>query len=166
MVSIPLVLHNACRIAVDSKSSSFDVFQEVWWSELASRESLRSPLASTTQTRRRQERQAAALSVRQLSAFLLAPYLHQPVQESVEDHTAALEAVLNYLQGQEGNNSEVAAVGHRVVHGKSISDALLVTDEVIDAIKDAFDLAPLHNPGEASNYAIGKDTARLASSPR
>ena len=47
-----------------------------------------------------------------------------------------------------GDVSKVKAVGHRVVHGRNIDKALLVDDEVIAAIKDAADLAPLHNPGK------------------
>ena len=42
------------------------------------------------------------------------------------------------------------AIGHRVVHGKSIDRALLVDQGVIDAIEEASDLAPLHNPGMQS----------------
>ena len=43
------------------------------------------------------------------------------------------------------------AVGHRVVHGRNIDKALLVDDKVIAAIKDAADLAPLHNPGKSES---------------
>ena len=47
-----------------------------------------------------------------------------------------------------GDVRHVRAVGHRVVHGRNIDKALLVDDSVIAAIKDAADLAPLHNPGK------------------
>lgn len=58
--------------------------------------------------------------------------------------------MLDYLRNAGVGNidSEVSAVGHRVVHGKSISHAVLVNEDVIKAIEDASDLAPLHNPGQ------------------
>jgi acetate kinase len=45
------------------------------------------------------------------------------------------------------NITEIAAVGHRVVHGgEKFSDSCLITKEVIDVIQEYADLAPLHNP--------------------
>ena len=42
---------------------------------------------------------------------------------------------------------ELDAIGHRVVHGgEKFKDAVLITDEVIQGIKDTEELAPLHNP--------------------
>ena len=41
---------------------------------------------------------------------------------------------------------QVQACGHRVVHGKDIPRALLVSAEVERQIEDAASLAPLHNP--------------------
>jgi acetate kinase len=42
---------------------------------------------------------------------------------------------------------EITAVGHRVVHaGEKFSGSVLITKEVVDALKDCIDLAPLHNP--------------------
>lgn len=38
---------------------------------------------------------------------------------------------------------QVAAVGHRVVHGKSISEPVLIDDAALHAIEDAAELAPL-----------------------
>jgi len=64
------------------------------------------------------------------------------------DHGAAMAFVLKtLLEGEEPLRSEVAAVGHRVVHGgEAFADAVRIDDEVKEAIRDAFDLAPLHNP--------------------
>ncbi len=65
------------------------------------------------------------------------------------DHGAALDFLLQQLRDHpaiEGDGA-VAAVGHRVVHGgERFADAALIDEEVLDAIRDAFDLAPLHNP--------------------
>jgi len=42
---------------------------------------------------------------------------------------------------------EIEGVGHRVVHGgEAFSASVVITDEVLQAIKDVSDLAPLHNP--------------------
>jgi acetate kinase len=69
-------------------------------------------------------------------------------QEPLSDHTAALDYVLNYLRLRYSNNikEEVEAMGHRVVHGKHISEPVLVNEEVMQVIKEAAELAPLHNP--------------------
>lgn len=43
--------------------------------------------------------------------------------------------------------SEIAAIGHRGVHGgEKFASSVLITDEVMKAIEDLSDLAPLHNP--------------------
>ena len=41
---------------------------------------------------------------------------------------------------------QVAALGHRVVHGKSISEPVLIDDAALAAIQDAAELAPLCAP--------------------
>ena len=66
-------------------------------------------------------------------------------------HTATLEALLSRLGGARTEAGEalpaVEAVGHRVVHGgERFAESALIDEEVVDAIRDAFDLAPLHNP--------------------
>jgi len=64
------------------------------------------------------------------------------------DHTEALHFVMRALfEGEDKLDVTIDAVGHRVVHGgEHFADSVLIDDEVIDAIRDAFDLAPLHNP--------------------
>ena len=43
--------------------------------------------------------------------------------------------------------TEVNAVGHRVVHGgEKFASSAVITDEVIKAVEECNDLAPLHNP--------------------
>ena len=77
------------------------------------------------------------------------------------DHAAALAFVLAKLAALQdaGTVGAVEAVGHRVVHGgEHFADSALVDDEVIDAIRDAFDLAPLHNPANL----LGIEAARAA----
>ncbi|MFW5923750.1 MAG: acetate/propionate family kinase [Planctomycetota bacterium] len=69
---------------------------------------------------------------------------------SASDHEAALTVFLDRMVDTvEAIESldDIAAVGHRVVHGgESISRSVAVDQEVIDAIEENAKLAPLHNP--------------------
>lgn len=67
------------------------------------------------------------------------------------DHQGAVKAILNMLtdpmEGCIKSFEEIDAVGHRVVHGaEKFSKSVLINDEVINQVKDCYDLAPLHNP--------------------
>ena len=67
------------------------------------------------------------------------------------DHRQAVQAILEILTApKEGcikSFSEIDAVGHRVVHGgEKFNKSVLITDEVIQQVKDCYPLAPLHNP--------------------
>ncbi len=57
------------------------------------------------------------------------------------DHKKALEVGLERLA-----NYKPDAIGHRVVHGGSLTKAELINDEIIEKIREATPLAPLHNP--------------------
>lgn len=67
------------------------------------------------------------------------------------DHTRAIELVLKELtdpeRGVVKSLDEIGAVGHRLVHGgEKFASSTLINDEVIKAIEECNDLAPLHNP--------------------
>ena len=69
----------------------------------------------------------------------------------MKDHTEAIRLVLGALTDKENGvvNSldEIGAVGHRLVHGgENFASSTLITDEVLKAIEECNDLAPLHNP--------------------
>ncbi|MFC1412202.1 acetate kinase [Streptacidiphilus sp. N1-12] len=67
----------------------------------------------------------------------------------VPDHTAALDLVAEQLaaNGTGLDSPALAAVGHRVVHGGTRFTApTLITDEVLQAVRELVPLAPLHNP--------------------
>lgn len=73
------------------------------------------------------------------------------IEDPMKDHKDALKHVLSALvdkdHGAVADMSEISAVGHRVVHGgEKFASSVLITPEVMDAIKDCSDLAPLHNP--------------------
>lgn len=67
------------------------------------------------------------------------------------DHTLAIEYVLAVLlspnHGVISDKSEIDAVGHRVVHGgEDFSASVLITNKVMEVLKENIELAPLHNP--------------------
>ncbi len=67
----------------------------------------------------------------------------------ISNHTVAVDLLLKSLVEHNIVESydDISGVGHRVVHGgEAFSDSVLITDEVIQAIQDVSDLAPLHNP--------------------
>ncbi len=58
-----------------------------------------------------------------------------------------LDALVNEKTGAIRDLTEVGAVGHRVVHGgEKFASSALITDEMIAAVEECNDLAPLHNP--------------------
>ena len=57
------------------------------------------------------------------------------------DHKEALEVGLARLATHKPD-----AIGHRIVHGGTLTQAELITDDIIDIIREATPLAPLHNP--------------------
>jgi len=72
-------------------------------------------------------------------------------EQPMKDHKDALKILMNALIdpvcGVISNMSEITAVGHRVVHaGEKFASSVMLTDEVVQALKDCIQLAPLHNP--------------------
>ena len=66
-------------------------------------------------------------------------------------HTEAIQFVINALTdadtGVVASLDELGAVGHRVVHGgEKFASSALITEEMIKAVEECNDLAPLHNP--------------------
>lgn len=58
-----------------------------------------------------------------------------------------LDALVNEKTGAIKSLSEINAVGHRVVHGgEKFASSTLLTPDVLKAIEECNDLAPLHNP--------------------
>ncbi len=70
---------------------------------------------------------------------------------AMPSHNEAMDVVIQSLTDKKTgvieDMSEVKAVGHRVVHGgESFSSSVLATDEILKAIEQCNELAPLHNP--------------------
>lgn len=73
------------------------------------------------------------------------------ITQPMNDHTEAIALVLGALTDKEHgvleSMDEISAVGHRVVHGaEQFSNSVVIDDEVLAAIEECSELAPLHNP--------------------
>lgn len=80
---------------------------------------------------------------------------------SMPDHTEAirlvLEALTNPKTGVVGSLDEIGAVGHRIVHGgEKFAESVVINEEVLAAVEECNDLAPLHNPANL----VGVDACR------
>ncbi len=73
------------------------------------------------------------------------------IDKFMPEHTVGIELILNTLIDKKigciSDLKEIDAVGHRVVHGgEKFNKSVLITDEVLEMIRQCIDLAPLHNP--------------------
>ncbi len=73
------------------------------------------------------------------------------IETPMPNHTVAVQLVIDALTNAEHgvikSLDEIGAVGHRVVHGgEKFASSVVITDEVMKAIEECNDLAPLHNP--------------------
>ncbi len=71
--------------------------------------------------------------------------------KAMPTHTEAIQFVIDALTNEKTgvvkSLDEIGAVGHRVVHGgEKFANSVVITDEVVKAIEECNDLAPLHNP--------------------
>lgn len=83
---------------------------------------------------------------------------HQPAggeklttEVDMPNHTAAVKYVIEKLVDPEvgvvTSLDEIGAVGHRIVHGgEKFASSVVIDDEVMEAVEECNDLAPLHNP--------------------
>jgi acetate kinase len=82
-------------------------------------------------------------------------------EAGVRDHRAGMEQIVRSLtdpgQGVIRAAAEIAAVGHRVVHGgEAFRRPVLIDEQVLAAIRQNVPLAPLHNPANL----VGIEVAR------
>lgn len=86
--------------------------------------------------------------------------LKEPVD--MPDHKAAVGVLLNMLvdpeRGVLKDFSEIDVVGHRLVHGgEKFTGSVVITGEVIQAMTECNDLAPLHNPANLVGVAACRE---------
>ena len=79
---------------------------------------------------------------------------------SLRDINAAVDFIARWAASPEAgideirSISDIQAVGHRVVHGgERFKQSVLITDEVVRAVEDCIDLAPLHNPANLTGIS-------------
>ena len=98
----------------------------------------------------------------------------EPAPLAHHSYEGALKAIAFELEKRNLNDS-VALIGHRIAHGGDLfSESTLITEEVIEQIRQVSPLAPLHNyanlsgveaaerlfPGSRSRYLIPASTRR------
>ncbi|HRP01781.1 MAG TPA: acetate kinase [Candidatus Kapabacteria bacterium] len=90
-----------------------------------------------------------------LALITITPNNAEPFKtsESIRDHKTAINYIINWISSEEskvpGINSinDIHAIGHRTVHGGEVfHQSVKINSEVIKALEDNIDLAPLHNP--------------------
>lgn len=80
------------------------------------------------------------------------------LDREIPEHTAGIEFILETLTDKQygciQSLDEINAVGHRLVHGgEKFNKSVLITEEVIDKVKECSDIAPLHNPANLKGVA-------------
>lgn len=81
---------------------------------------------------------------------------------AMPDHKAAVGVLLSMLvdpeRGVLKDFSEIDVVGHRLVHGgEKFTGSVVITEEVIQAMTECNDLAPLHNPANLVGVAACRE---------
>lgn len=80
---------------------------------------------------------------------------------AIDNHASALKTIMELLVEADNDYlhslDEIEAVGHRVVHGgETFKDSVLIDEDVEEAIEQAFDIAPLHNPPNLQGIRAAK----------
>lgn len=75
----------------------------------------------------------------------------EKAEKAMPTHTEAIQFVIGALTGPETgvlkSLDEIGAVGHRMVHGgEKFASSVVIDENVLKAVEDCNDLAPLHNP--------------------
>jgi acetate kinase len=90
---------------------------------------------------------------------------HEPQRSTspLRDINAAVDFIARWAASPEAGLKEIKsiadiqAVGHRVVHGgERFKESVLITDEVVRAVEDCIDLAPLHNPANLTGISAAR----------
>ena len=75
----------------------------------------------------------------------------------IADHTAGMRRAYRLLKDSGTDLAEIRAVGHRVVHGgRLFYEPTLITDAVVAEIERLSEVAPLHNPANATGIKVAR----------
>jgi len=96
-----------------------------------------------------------------LFTYKSAAYTKKKREMVIDNHEQGLQLIIDSLMdknhGVIGSLDEIDAVGHRLVHaGEYYSDAVVITDHVIEVMRECIALAPLHNPANLHGVAAVK----------
>ena len=88
--------------------------------------------------------------------------LETVIEQPIPDHYNGMMLVIGTLTDKKHgvicHTSEIAAIGHRVVHGgEDFHASTLITPEVIEAIRRNIPLAPLHNPANLDGIRVAME---------
>ena len=84
------------------------------------------------------------------------------IENPAYNHSEAIGFTLKQLTNPEykviDNLDEINAIGHRIPHGgEKITESILLTDEIIETLKECVELAPLHIPACISGMEACKE---------
>ena len=82
------------------------------------------------------------------------------VQKAVPSHASGLQETFKLLdaKGVGPTQLDIVAAGHRVVHGGMVfSQPELISDPVVEKIRDLIPLAPLHNPANIDGIEVARE---------
>ncbi len=84
------------------------------------------------------------------------------IEQQITDHTAGMHLVIEMIVSEQTgvikSKDEITAIGHRVVQGgETFSKAILINDEVKNAIEENNPLAPLHNPANLIGISVAEE---------
>ena len=78
---------------------------------------------------------------------------------TIPDHSTGLDMAFKLMDehGCGPKDVTITAVGHRVVHGGVLfSKPVLITDDVLDKVRELIPLAPLHNPANIDGIEVAR----------
>ncbi|HPT46089.1 MAG TPA: acetate kinase [Candidatus Rifleibacterium sp.] len=84
------------------------------------------------------------------------------LEQKIKDHREALELVMRAItdkdQGILADVAEITGIGHRVVHGgDKYSSSIIIDEDVVAAIEEFSELAPLHNPPNLTGINVARE---------
>ena len=80
-------------------------------------------------------------------------------EAAMPSHKEAIQMVLHALvndkTGAVKDLAEIEAIGHRIVHGgEKFESSVIINDEMIQAVEECTELAPLHNPANLTGIRV------------
>jgi len=83
------------------------------------------------------------------------------IEQPIPDHNTAMRLAIDLICGGDDNVcalNEIAAIGHRVVHGgENFHESTVINEAVLDAIEATVPLAPLHNPANLVGIRVAME---------